>query len=90
MFSFLVALFVVTIAKNAVFSVQISGSIVSLFYDTHNNKWNFQVVRASLNLCARVARNSIKYCEYYSLRYMPPKGAITSIKSSKFIEPSLN
>ena len=30
---------------------------------SHNNKWNFQVVRASLNLSARVAKNGIYYYE---------------------------
>ena len=29
------------------------------YYSTHNNKWNFLVVRALLNFSARVAKSSI-------------------------------
>ena len=35
-------------------------------YTTHNNKWNFQVVRALLNLKARGDKSSVYYCEYDS------------------------
>ena len=31
-----------------------------------NNKWDFYVARASLNLSARVAKSSIYFCEQYS------------------------
>ena len=39
--------------------------IIILHYSTDNNKWDFYVVCASLNLSARVAKSSIYYCEYY-------------------------
>ena len=32
---------------------------------THNNKWDFLVVRASINLSVRFAKSSIYYYEYY-------------------------
>ena len=35
------------------------------FYFTNSNKWNFQLVRASLNLNVRIVKISIYYCEYY-------------------------
>ena len=38
-------------------------------YSAHNNKWNFYVVRASLNVCARVAKSSIYFCENETLLY---------------------
>ena len=38
-------------------------NIVYIDYSTHNNIWNFQVVCASLNLNARIAKSSIYYCE---------------------------
>ena len=34
---------------------------------TQNTKWNFSLVRVSLNLSARDAKSSIYFCEYYSL-----------------------
>ena len=35
------------------------------YYSTHNNKWDSYVVRASLNLSARVAYSPIYFCEKY-------------------------
>ena len=35
----------------------------TVYYTTHNNKWDFYVVRASLNVSARVAKSSIYFCE---------------------------
>ena len=40
--------------------------------NTHNNKWNVLVVRASLNICAWIAKRSIYYSEYnkvYTFKY---------------------
>ena len=33
------------------------------YYSTHSNKWDFYLVRASLNLIARVGKSPIYYCE---------------------------
>ena len=32
-------------------------------YTNHNNKWDFKGVRTSLDLCARVAKSPIYFCE---------------------------
>ena len=47
-----------------------SISLILLFkitkdYCTHNNKWNLELVRASLNLSARAAKSSIYFYEMY-------------------------
>ena len=36
-------------------------------YSAHNNKWDFEEVRVSLNLSARVAKSSIYFCEKVSI-----------------------
>ena len=37
------------------------------FYTAHNNIWNFEMVRASLNLIARIAMNSIYFVRSIAL-----------------------
>ena len=38
----------------------------TVYYSTHNNRWNLLVVRASLSLNARVTKSSIYFCVNYS------------------------
>ena len=33
-------------------------------YISHNNKWSLEVIRATVNLSARVAKSFNYYCEY--------------------------
>ena len=40
---------------------------------TAHNKWDFYVVRASLNLSARVANSCIYFCEYYNRTHDLPE-----------------
>ena len=46
-------------------AVVLAAAIVILF-NAHNNKWDFLVVRASLNLRAPVAKSSIYFCDKYN------------------------
>ena len=38
-------------------------------YTAHNNKWDFYVVRTSLNLSARITKSSIYFCVEYIMLF---------------------
>ena len=42
------------------------SAVKTIYHSTHNNKWNLSVVRASLNVSARVAKSSIYYYEHHN------------------------
>ena len=57
-----------TLTLVAVYSI-ITSTTIYMFGTVeatdHNNKWDFCVVRASLNINARVATSSIYFCEKF-------------------------
>ena len=55
------------VQNEVVFVKSILLLLLTYNYGTQNSKWDFQVVPAFLNLSARVAKSSIRYCEYYRI-----------------------